>query len=200
ELLRQAMIPVEASEASDCVYLAESQHNVCGDFASFFAAHGGSDVFGLPLTEQYIIGGMPVQYFERARFEWHAGAGGEADHVLLTRLGAAQWYAQSGREIDTPAVPIEDEGCLYEYSTGHNICDEFAYHWVSSGSALTFGYPLTEAFDRDGLHLQYFERARFELHHRADGTVDLVVAPLGLEEIEHLLSSGSNQDGTESGD
>jgi hypothetical protein len=29
-----------------------------------------------------------VQYFERARFEWHPGEGGTASLVLLGRLGA----------------------------------------------------------------------------------------------------------------
>jgi hypothetical protein len=157
-------------------------------------------VFGHPLTEQYIIGGTPVQYFERARFEWHAGTGGEADYVLLTRLGAEQRFAQTGRDVDPSAVPFEDDACIYEYETGHNICDEFAFHWVGTGGASIYGFPISEAHVEDGRHVQYFERSRFELQRRDDGSVDLVVAPLGSEAIAQILSSSDDDDGTAADD
>ncbi len=199
ELLEQAMLPVAPSSAGDCVFVPETQHNICGEFASFFVSHGGHDIFGFPRTEQYIIGGTLIQYFERARFEWHAGTGGEAAYVLLTRLGAEQRHAELGREIDPPALPLDDDACLFEYQTGHNICDEFAYYWVASGGVLIFGYPITESFMQDGRHVQYFERARFELQPRVDGSLEMVVAPLGSEDIERILSQtsvdGSDSDG-----
>lgn len=196
ELLRLAMDPVDPASAANCTYVAETQHSICGEFARFYADRGGRDIFGLPLTEQYIIAGTPIQYFERARFEWYAGTGGEADYVLLTRLGAEQRFAQTRRELDPPAVPYADDGCIYEYQTGHNVCDEFAFYWVSSGAAQIFGYPITEVLVEDGIRVQYFERSRFELYRRNDGTVDLVVAPLGSDAIERILSSSGNDDGT----
>jgi hypothetical protein len=97
--------------------------------------------------------------------------------------------AEVGQEIDPPAVPLEHEGCLYEDVTRHNICDDFAYHWVATGGPMIHGLPITEAFERDGVLIQYFERARFEFHHFPDGTTGVVAGPLGTEEIIRLLES-----------
>ena len=52
-----------------------------------------------------------------------------------------------------------------------------------------FGYPITEVLVEDGRHVQYFERARFELHRRDDGSVDLVLAPLEAEAV-YAVSGG----------
>jgi hypothetical protein len=189
ELLSVAMTPAAELGSGDCLYVAETQHNICGTFRTFFNDHGGSAIFGNPLSEQYIIDGKPVQYFERARFEWTAGTNGQPDYVLLSRLGAHQRMAEVGQEIDPPAVPLEHEGCLYEDVTRHNICDDFAYHWVATGGPMIHGLPITEAFERDGVLIQYFERARFEFHHFPDGTTGVVAGPLGTEEIIRLLES-----------
>ncbi|MCS7050724.1 MAG: terpene cyclase/mutase family protein, partial [Thermomicrobium sp.] len=76
-------------KASDsCVYFAETQHNLCSGFRAFWERFGGVEVFGYPLSEEFVEDGMVVQYFERARFEWHPGAWPERFDVLLTRLGA----------------------------------------------------------------------------------------------------------------
>jgi hypothetical protein len=50
--------------------------------------------------------------------------------------------------------------------TGHNVSDEFlAYYHSVPNAKLVFGYPLTEAFrDKNNRLIQYFTRARFELH------------------------------------
>jgi hypothetical protein len=42
---------------------------------------------------------------------------------------------------------------------------EFLKFYNANPNALTlFGYPITEEFTKDGLTIQYFQRARFELH------------------------------------
>lgn len=196
-LLALAIEPV--GQQSGCIFVAEASHNICGDFATFFSTNGSAEVFGSPLSEQYIIDGTLVQYFERARFEWYAEDAGGGGYVLLTRLGAQQRYAATGQEVDPPALPADEAGCIYEDATGHNVCGQFAYRWVSTGGARIFGYPITEQLDVDGTRIQYFERARFELRPGASGTFDLVVAPLGVEDVERILSEATNADGTGSG-
>jgi len=59
-----------------------------------------------------------------------------------------------------------DDGCEYFAETGHYVCDEFLEFHETRGGLETFGYPLTEAFDDPtlGLRVQYFQRARMELH------------------------------------
>jgi hypothetical protein len=56
--------------------------------------------------------------------------------------------------------------CEYFTETGHYVCDEFLEFFETRGGLEIFGYPLTEAFDDPvrGLRVQYFQRARMELH------------------------------------
>lgn len=114
ELLRmrgidwQADVP-PAAAIPGCVWFRETRHNLCDQspsagFRSYWTSHGlefdgqaGASyaeslaLFGYPLTEVYTenIEGQPiqVQWFERARFEWHPG-NPNPYKVLLGRLGA----------------------------------------------------------------------------------------------------------------
>jgi hypothetical protein len=72
----------------DCLYFTETTHNLCGGFGAFWEQFGGLAVFGYPISEEMQEDGMTVQYFERARFEWHPGDWPERYDVLLGRLGA----------------------------------------------------------------------------------------------------------------
>ncbi len=62
---------------------AETGQTVRGAFLAFWRGHGGLRLFGFPLTGEVTGGGLTVQWFERARFELHAGG-----VVLLGRVGA----------------------------------------------------------------------------------------------------------------
>jgi hypothetical protein len=63
----------------------------------------------------------------------------------------------------------------YVEATGHNLGPRAAAFYDQGGGLPIFGLPLTEEFEEDGVRVQYFERARFEL--RPDGRVALT--PLG---------------------
>lgn len=60
-------------------------------FRKFWSAHGGLEVFGLPLTPSRteVVGGQKysVQYFERARFEHFPENAGTPYEVQLGLLG-----------------------------------------------------------------------------------------------------------------
>lgn len=100
------------SAAPNCLYFAETQHSLCGEFLSYWQGHGlefdgqaGSSyaeslaLFGYPLSEPQIETNpdgdtVLVQWFERARFEYHPQ--NEAPYqVLLGRLGH-ELYGSSG--------------------------------------------------------------------------------------------------------
>ena len=72
--------------------------------------------------------------------------------ILLTSWAPAQ--AQSSGQVQ------------YFPETGHNIKGEFLRFYKSvSDPLLVFGFPITEEFRSvDGNTVQYFQRARFELH------------------------------------
>lgn len=74
-------------------YFPETGHNVGGAFLEYWLTHGGLFVSGLPISEEFTEispdDGQPytVQYFERARYEFHPNTGGRPYIVLLGLLG-----------------------------------------------------------------------------------------------------------------
>jgi hypothetical protein len=96
--------PTVDSAGAGCRYFAETKHSLCCPFMAYWEQHGlefngmkGSSyqeslaLFGLPLSEPQteLVEGKPVlvQWFERARFEYHPENKAPYD-VLLGRLGA----------------------------------------------------------------------------------------------------------------
>ena len=67
-----------------CSYFPETQHNLCAGFRAYWETYGGLLEFGFPLTEEFTdpVIGRTVQWFERARFEWHPGVMPERFDVL----------------------------------------------------------------------------------------------------------------------
>jgi len=52
------------------VYFPETGHTVRYSFMDFFNQNGGTDVFGLPITEMYFEGDTIVQYFQHMKLIW----------------------------------------------------------------------------------------------------------------------------------
>ncbi|MGI8685951.1 MAG: endo-1,3-alpha-glucanase family glycosylhydrolase [Acidimicrobiales bacterium] len=82
-------------------YFPQTGHLVPPAFAAYWAAHGGLFVNGYPISEAISVPGADghpslVQYFERARFEFHP-ANPPPYQVLLGLLGQQAWAARSGR-------------------------------------------------------------------------------------------------------
>ncbi|MGN6754866.1 MAG: N-acetylmuramoyl-L-alanine amidase, partial [Thermomicrobiales bacterium] len=73
-------------------YFSQTGHNLDGAFRDYWLSHGGLFVSGLPITEAFTeispTDGKPytVQYFERARYEYHPENDPPFD-VLLGLLG-----------------------------------------------------------------------------------------------------------------
>ena len=63
---------------------------VCYAFQEFFNEHGGLAQFGYPLTNYSKEGDLYVQYYERARFEYHPGPSTDS-YVKLTNIGKMQF-------------------------------------------------------------------------------------------------------------
>ena len=58
---------------------------------------------------------------------------------------------------------------LYFQETGHNLSGLFQQYWQQNGGLPIFGFPISEQIqeqlsDGNTYTVQYFERARFELH------------------------------------
>jgi hypothetical protein len=141
-------------------------------FLAYWRTHGGLAINGYPLSpefEQQLADGKTytVQYFERARFEYHPENAGTPYEVLLGQFG------RRIHGVDPVAAPLPD--ALYFTETGHNLRAGFRAYWEANGGLAQFGYPLTEEFtetleDGQQYTVQYFERARFEYHPENAGT------------------------------
>ncbi len=102
-----------ATCADDCRLFTETAHTLRGRFARYWSAGGGLSVFGFPLTEEIrevsATDGREylVQWFERARFEYHPEYGGTAHEILLGHLGRE---ALAGRPdvAGLPQVAVPD--------------------------------------------------------------------------------------------
>lgn len=148
--------PVRAQSA-EVLYFVETGHNLSGEFLQKF--RNASDpllVYGYPITEQ-LTGreGRLVQYFQRARFEFHPELPA-GQRVQLTPLGRALYSPLMQLNVTNPA------GCEYFAATGFWVCFDFLQFYRAHGGLAQFGYPISPFEFHDGLVVQYFEYARFE--------------------------------------
>lgn len=52
-------------------YFPETRHSLSNGFKTYWEKNGGLPIYGYPISEEFMEGGFIVQYFERARFEYH---------------------------------------------------------------------------------------------------------------------------------
>ena len=144
-------------------------------------------------------GTVLAQHFERNRLELHPENARPYD-VLLGRLGAEQM--QRAGIFAQPEA--QRAGCMYFAQTQLNVCGRLAEAWRSYGlrldgeagigfteSLALWGFPVSPTFTAtfpDGTQrsIQYFERARFELHPENAVPNDVLFGLLGKELRESI--------------
>ncbi|MBI3241999.1 MAG: hypothetical protein HYZ49_06870 [Chloroflexi bacterium] len=144
-------------------YFDETGHAVRGPFLKFFDEHGGLEIFGFPITDEYVNeNGRLVQYFQRARFEWHPE--NPADfQVQLGLLGDQLGYSRP--RLEPGQIPAANNPhCKYFPETGHSVCYAFLDYFKAKGGLDVFGYPISEAITQSDRIIQYFQRAQMEWH------------------------------------
>jgi spore germination protein len=187
------------SDTSDRIYFPETGHTIAYGFLEYWRNNGGLARFGYPRTEEFtefdpMVGqSYTVQYFERARFEYHPEFRGTQFEVLLGHIG--RWALEQRIVDDVLVAPSPNrDGARYFPETGHNVSGPFLRYWESRGGLYSFGFPITEELvevsQEDGhtYLVQYFERARFEFHPQFAGTESEVL--LGLLGNEMLRDRG----------
>jgi len=184
------------------VCFSETGHCIAGRIREFWEQNGGVRVFGFPIAPQQeaMIEGQPrqVQWFERVRLELHPENDRPYD-VQLGRLGADLLVQQGRNWRDFPQATGPLTNCRFFPETSHNVCGEFLAFWQSNGLELNglpgsslaeslalFGLPLSEArterlSDGETRTVQWFERARLELHPENAPPFDLLSGHLGRE-------------------
>jgi plastocyanin len=161
---------------------AETGQTVQGRFLAYWEAHGGLALNGYPISGEIMETledgkSYTVQYFERARLEYHPENAAPND-VLL---------GQFGRRIRPADEPVAARaGATFFPQTGHNIDGGFLAYWQANGDVAQFGYPISEVFgetlgDGKSYQVQYFERARFEYHPENAAPYDILLGQFGRQ-------------------
>jgi hypothetical protein len=169
----------------DVEYFPQTGHNLAYGFKAFWYANGGLRIFGFPLTDEMMENGFTVQYFERARFEYHPEFP-DPYRVSLSLLGRA---LTAYKQLDQGHIQASrDDDALYFPQTGHSIRGKFRQFWEANGGLAVFGYPISEelyepsADGQGAVRVQYFERQRFEYHPELAGTpFEIQLGLLGRE-------------------
>jgi glucose/arabinose dehydrogenase len=173
---------------------------ISGAIRQFWERNGGLPVFGFPIGpqgEEQIEGrAIQAQWFERNRLELHP-ENQPPYNVLLGRLGADR-LVQQGRDWQAFPKSEPQADCRFFAETGQNVCGTILAAWRASGldldgrrgvseaeSLALWGLPLsgaqTETIEGKEYSVQWFERARFELHPENQPPYNVLFGLLGRE-------------------
>ncbi len=166
-------------------YFDETSHWVRGPFLVYYDAHEGSATFGYPITDDFVDeNGQLVQYFQRARLEWHPEAP-EGQKVQLGDLGEELGYAR-------PPIPANEIlsanklNCRYFPETGHSVCNAFLTYFRDNDGLTVFGYPISESVIENDCIVQYFQRAKMEWRPEMPAFQKVQLASIGLLAFDYL--------------
>ncbi|MEZ4523061.1 MAG: beta-galactosidase [Thermomicrobiales bacterium] len=131
----------------NCDYYPETGHRLCFGIRAFWYNNGGLPNFGYPLSEEFDERNQPppagdgeihtVQYFERARIEWHPEFQGTEYEFLLGLLGT-EYLEEHG----APAAALERQ------SPDNPPSDPTAFWWSDPG--FRYGFNISWAGDDQG--------------------------------------------------
>jgi hypothetical protein len=167
----------------------ETGFSICKRMESYWQKYGGLAQFGYPISaarvEKSSIDGKSytVQYFERALFELHPENASTPYEVQLGLLG------RRFHSVDPAVAQSSDTRYQYFKETGHNVLPEFAAYWQAHGALFVNGFPISEpiqerASDGKTYTVQYFERARFELHPENTAPYNVLLGHLGRQALK----------------
>lgn len=179
----------------------ETGYCIEGELRSYWERNGGLPVFGFPIGPETTISvdgtTVTAQQFERNRLELHP-ENKPPYQVLLGRLGVDR-LVQQGRDWFGFPSGQQTDGCRYFNETKHTVCGPILRAWRSNGvqldakkaiteqeSLALFGMPISELqtetlSDGKQYQVQWFERARFELHPENAAPYDVLLGLLGNE-------------------
>lgn len=178
------------TDSADHRFFSQTNHSISFGFKSYWEANGSVALLGLPISEEFAEQGADgrthtVQYFERARLEYHPEFKGTP---FETELGLLAREVTVGRASDPAFQPVSAEqapaGGVYYSETGHTLGAPFTTFWETKGGLTAFGYPISEPMQEKNADtgqtytVQYFERYRMEYHPDTGG---IELGRLGVE-------------------
>lgn len=155
---------VSFAQGGDTRYFPETGHSVSGEFLLQYESLPNPElIYGSPITGRFTAAdnGREVQYFERARFELNLDPLLDL-RVVVSPLGEYLFEIENPGTRQTLAV--NEATCERIPADGAAVCNSFLTFFYENGGIAVFGYPISEAEWRDGMYVQYFDRACFEWH------------------------------------
>ncbi len=105
------------------MFFPETGASLSSPYREFWEQHGGVAIFGYPITPpQDVPNAKPpyqVQWFERARLEYHPDKAGQPDAITLGNIGSE--YTAGKRFPPAPSPDTCKDKCAYFAATGHSI-------------------------------------------------------------------------------
>ena len=108
--------PVSAQTDANCTFYPQTGHRLCFGFRYFWHTSGDLAVFGYPISEEFVENGLTVQYFERARLEYHPELKGTPYEVEIGLLGtqaAVRDAVNRAPVAQSNATPTYEPGLWY---------------------------------------------------------------------------------------
>jgi hypothetical protein len=187
-VLMLMLMPLSLQAQTEPVqYFPETGHTVRSEFLDYFNQHGGLRIFGYPITEQIILNGRTVQYFQRARLELHP----ENQAPYRVQLGLLS--EELGKQ--TPAQAALGPNTYFQRSyteTGHTVAYAFLNFFDSNGGLDIFGYPISDYGPENGSGriVQYFQRGKMEWYPELASEQRVQLADLGSIHFDLMAAQG----------
>lgn len=176
--LLAALWPQNVRATDHTIYFPDTGMSISFGFKRFFEQRGGVDIFGYPITPEIQEHGFTVQYFQRARFEYHPEHAGTRYEVQLGLLGD---ILTSGRDFPKATPVVTTANQRYFPETGHVVSGAFLRFFNARGGLDIFGYPISEVIQENGKTVQYFQRSRFEYDPQLPAQYQITLGLLGEE-------------------
>lgn len=195
-MMGQVQVTDSGTAPTESQTFPDTGKTVKGGFLAYWRNHGldfgeagityreSLGLFGNPISdeiqEKIGEGTYTVQYFERARFEYHTE---EADPQYQVQLGL---FGSTLHPNDPPVA--QKPGATFFSDTGHNLEGRFLEYWTQNGGLPIFGFPISEPFQEQlgdkTYTVQYFQRVRLELHPEAAVPYDVQLGQFGRQIYE----------------
>jgi hypothetical protein len=167
-------------------YFSETGHTVKSEFLAYFNQHGGLRIFGFPITEQFIMNGRTVQYFQHARLDLFP-ENQVSQRVQLGKLGE-----ELGKKTPPGAPGPNIYYQRFYPETGHTVAYAFLNFFDSNGGVAVFGYPITDygPENGNGRIVQYFQRGKLEWYPELATEQRVQLADLGSIHFDLMAAQG----------
>lgn len=178
-----ATVPSHAQSAA--LYFPASGHSLNDDagFLSYWQAHNGERLLGIPITEAYLVNELAIQYFENGRLEQWRDPGSQA--LLVRPAAVAREYSEALYRTFSAAQSRSSRASVrYFAETDHSLSEPFLSFWTQSNGTELFGAPISESMwemtDTGRRQVQYFSNVRLEYDPSMAGTDNAIrVSNLG---------------------